>query len=153
MRNKFTNFFVSIYEKLFKIDDTPQRVALGFGLGVFLGIFPGTGPVAAIFLAVLFRLNRAAALIGSLLTNTWSSIIVFFLAFQLGSLVMGEKWQDITRDWNSFQSSFRWADLFKFSTLKIILPVIIGYILIGLLLGFLTYLITLAIIKKVKKAR
>ena len=153
MGNKFTNFFVSIYEKLFKIDDTPQRVALGFGLGVFLGIFPGTGPVAAIFLAVLFRLNRAAALIGSLLTNTWSSIIVFFLAFQLGSLIMGERWKDITRDWNSFQSSFRWADLFKFSTLKIILPVIIGYILIGLLLGFLAYLITLAIIKKVKKAR
>ena len=153
MANKFTNFFASIYEKLFKIDDTPQRVALGFGLGVFLGIFPGTGPVAAIFLAVLFRLNRAAALIGSLLTNTWSSIIVLLLAFQLGSLVMGARWQNIMAEWNSFQSSFRWADLFKFSTLKIILPVIIGYILIGLLLGFLTYLITLAIIKKVKKAR
>ena len=136
MRNKFTNFFVSIYEKLFKIDDTPQRIVLGFGLGVFLGIFPGTGPVAAIFLAVLFRLNRAAALIGSLLTNTWSSIIVFLLAFQLGSFIMGSRQQDISGDWGYFLRTFRWMDLFKFSTLKVVLPVIMGYILIGLIFGF-----------------
>ena len=153
MSSKFANFFVSIYEKLFKIDDTPQRIALGFGLGVFLGIFPGTGPVAAIFLAVLFRLNRAAALIGSLLMNTWSSIIVLFLAFQLGSLVMRVRWQNISGDWSSFQKAFRWMDLFKFSTLKVALPVIIGYIIIGLVFGFFAYLITLIVIKKIKKAR
>ena len=153
MSNKFTNFFISIYEKLFKIDDTPQRIALGFGLGVFLGIFPGTGPIAAIFLAVLFHLNRAAALIGSLLTNTWSSIIVLVLAFQLGSLVMGAKWHDIAGDWSSFQRTFRWTELFKFSTSKVALPVIIGYILIGLVFGLFAYIITLIVIKKVKKVR
>jgi len=153
MSNKFTGFFVSVYEKLFKIDDTPQRIALGFGLGVFLGIFPGTGPLAAIFLAVLFRLNRAAALIGSLLTNTWSSIIVLALAFQVGSLTMGVKWHDMAGDWDSFQRAFRWKDLFKFSALKVALPVLIGYIIIGLVFGLFAYIITLITVKKIKKGR
>ena len=153
MNNKFNKFFISLYEKLFKIDDTPQRIALGFGLGVFLGIFPGTGPVAAIFLAVLFRLNRAAALIGSLLMNTWSSVVVLALAFQLGSLAIGAKWKDIAGDWNSFLKTFHWLDLFKFSTLKVALPVILGYILIGLAFGLIAYLVTLILIKKIKKAR
>ena len=60
-----------LFDKLFKINDTPQKIALGFGLGVFAGIFPGTGPVAAILLAYVFRANRASALFGSLFTNTW----------------------------------------------------------------------------------
>lgn len=46
--------FRSIYLKLFQINDTPQRIALGVGLGVFTGIIPGAGPIAALFLAMLF---------------------------------------------------------------------------------------------------
>ncbi|MFA5275338.1 MAG: DUF2062 domain-containing protein [Candidatus Omnitrophota bacterium] len=144
MGNKIAHFFRSLYKKLFKIDDSPQKIALGFGLGVFLGIFPGTGPLAAIFLSLLLRVNRAAALIGSLLTNTWSSLIVLFLALQLGSLTLGIKWQDQPRDWGS---------LFKLSFLNVVLPIAIGYILVGLLFGFFTYLITLIIIKIAKKER
>jgi len=68
--NKFRGFFQLLYLKLIKINDTPQKIAFGFGLGVFSGIFPGTGPLAALFLALILRANRASALLGSLLTNT-----------------------------------------------------------------------------------
>ncbi len=150
--NSINNFFKSVYTQLFKINDTPQRIALGFGLGVFLGIFPGTGVIAAIFCAVFLRVNRASTLLGCLLTNTWISVVTFLLSIKVGSSIMQVSWQDVRRDWTAFLQDFRWADLFKLSVLKISLPVIVGYIAVGLGLGLLAYLITLAILKRVKHA-
>ena len=66
-----------IFDKLFKINDSAEKIALGVGLEVFSGLMPGTGPTAALFLAFIFRANRAAALLGSMLTNTWLSVVTF----------------------------------------------------------------------------
>lgn len=46
-KNRILRLLKLIYIKLFRINDTPQKIAQGFGLGVFLGILPGTGPIAA----------------------------------------------------------------------------------------------------------
>jgi uncharacterized protein (DUF2062 family) len=125
---KRREFFRLLYIKLFKINDSPQRIALGFGLGVFLGIIPGTGPLAALFLALLFRVNRASALLGSLLTNTWLSIVTFLLAIKVGSAIMHLDWQVVRQGW-------------------MLLPVILGYFIVSFSLGILVYLVTLIILK------
>ncbi|MDD5669514.1 MAG: DUF2062 domain-containing protein, partial [Candidatus Omnitrophica bacterium] len=70
-KNKLARFFKFIYLKIFRINDTPRKIAFGFGLGVFLGILPGTGPVASVIVAAFLHANKAAALLGSLITNTW----------------------------------------------------------------------------------
>lgn len=144
-------FLRILYNKLVKINDTPQRVALGFGWGVFLGIFPGAGPIASLFLAMLFRLNRASALIGCLLTNTWISFVTFILAIKAGAVVSGVHWQDIAIDWNAFIKTFNWRIFFQLSVLKMLLPILIGYILIGLFFGLLAYIISLLVILKGKR--
>jgi len=82
-------FFKVLYLKLFRIDDSPHKIALGFGLGVFLGVMPGMGLIAALAIAIIIKVNRIAALLGSILTNTWLSIPVFFLAVRTGSAVTG----------------------------------------------------------------
>jgi len=143
----FKKFFSVIVSKLFKINDSPQRIALGVGLGVFAGLMPGTGPVAALFLAFIFRANRAAALLGSLLTNTWLSLVTFILAVKAGSLVLGLHWQDVDRKMQGLLHDFSWAKFFKLSFLDVLLPVITGYLIIGLLLAAASYLLTLSIIK------
>lgn len=149
-KNNILRFFKLVYIKLFRIHDTPQRIALGFGLGVCLGIIPGTGPLAALCLAILLRVNRASALLGSLLTNTWLSIVTFLLSIKLGSAIIGMSWQDVRKDWLLFLNNFKFIDLFKLSILKIILPVIVGYLVVAFFLGVATYLITLIIIIKIK---
>lgn len=149
--NKLLRFFRWLYLKLFRINDTPQRIALGLGLGVFLGILPGSGPVAALFLAFLLRVNRASALLGSLITNTWLSIVTFVLAVKLGAYLLGLEWQQVYTDCIVFFKLFRFSDLLRITALKVLLPVILGYILVSLLLGFVVYLIALAALKKVKK--
>lgn len=151
IKNKIINFFQVIYVKFFKINDTPQRVALGLGLGVFAGIIPGTGPIAALFLAFLFRVNRAAALLGSLLTNTWLSFVTFILAVKVGAAILKVSWQAVFQDWLNLIKEFNWLNLFKASILKTILPVVVGYIAIAFFLGFTVYLITLFIIIKIKQ--
>ena len=148
--NNILRFLKLIYLKLFRIHDTPQRIALGVGIGVFLGIIPATGPIAAVLMALVLRVNRAAALLGSLLTNTWLSILTFFLSIKLGSSIMGVDWQEVQRNWMQFLKDFKVITLFKLTTLKIILPVIIGYFVVSFCLGIIAYLITLIIITRIK---
>lgn len=132
---------------LVRIDDSPQRIALGLGLGVFCGIFPGTGPIAAIFLAILIRVNRAASLIGSLATNTWLSFVTFLAAIKTGAWLWGLKWTEVYDSWAGLIREFRWPDLFKLSVLKLILPVFSGFLAVAFGLGVGAYLITFIVLK------
>lgn len=141
-------FFRFLYLKLVRINDTPQRVALGLGLGVFLGLLPGTGPLASLALAFVFRLNRIAALLGSLMTNTWLSVVTFLLSVKVGAAIMGLNWQSVNQGVSGLFKSFHWADLLKISVLKLLLPVFIGYCVVGFFLALIVYLTVLAILKK-----
>ena len=151
--NKARAFFQLFYAWLVKIHDTPQKIALGFGLGVFSGIFPGTGPLAALFLAFILRANRASALLGSLFTNTWLSFLTFIFAVKLGSAILGISWLKVKENWINFLTHFHWWGLFKLSVLKIILPVAAGYLLVSFFLGLLAYLAVLVVITRVRKTK
>lgn len=148
--NSVKRFFKNIYVQLFKIDDTTQRIAFGLGLGVFLGLLPGTGPIAALFCSVFLRVNRAATLLGALITNTWLSIVTFLLAIKVGSAITGVNWQIIRQELILLLKDFHWVKLFNLSVIKIILPLLIGYIIIGLSLGILAYcaVISIATLRK-----
>lgn len=137
--DRVSRFFKLIYLKLFRINDTPNRIAIGFGLGVFLGSMPGAGPLAAVFFALLLRVNRASALAGALLTNTWLSIAFFLLSIRIGSRISGLSYNDLCNQWSIFLKDFHWINLFQFSAYKIILPVVAGYVVISLFLGILSY--------------
>jgi len=147
-------FFKSLYLKVFRINDTPQKISLGLAVGVALGILPGTGPIAALTLAFIFRLNRASALLGSLLTNTWISFVTFIFAVKIGAVIFKVKWQDLYQAWVSGLKNFHLTELFKLSVSKSILPVLTGYLVIALLLGIVVYLITfflLSLQRKIKR--
>ena len=152
-QNKFTAFFIRLYEKLFKINDTPQKVSLGLGLGVAAGILPAVGPVIALFLATLFRVNRAATLIGCLLTNTWLSFLTFVLAIKTGSWVMRLNWQEVLTQWKALYKDFHLVNFFKQSFLEIVVPVAIGFLIVSITLGLVVYLVSLPVILFSKRAR
>ncbi|MDD4894556.1 MAG: DUF2062 domain-containing protein [Candidatus Omnitrophica bacterium] len=153
IKNSILRFLKLIYLKLFRINDTPQKIALGAGLGVCLGILPGTGPIAAIFMAFILRVNRAAALLGSLLTNTWLSFVTFVLSIKIGSSIMGISWQDVYSAWLQIIKNFKVTTLFKTATIEILLPLIIGYFIVSVFLGIIAYLTTLIIITKVRRSK
>jgi len=146
-------FLGRIYEKLFRINDTPQKIAQGFGLGVFLGIMPGLGPVAALFLAMAFKVNRAAALIGSLLTNGWFSLVTFVLSIKIGSAIMKIEWRQEYENFLFAVKNFHWQSLFDASVFKILLPAFIGYLVIAACAGAVVYFVAWIIAQRIGREK
>ena len=144
-------FFSSIFVKLFKINDTPQKIALGFGLGAFLGILPGTGPLVALFLAAIFKINKASALLGSLLTNTWLSFVTFLLALKIGAFIMGKDFSQTRLAILAIIKDFHFKNLLNVSIFEVILPLLVGFAIVSFLLGVVVYLVTLIIIKQIRR--
>jgi uncharacterized protein (DUF2062 family) len=133
----------TLYLKIFRINDTPHKIAAGFALGVFLGILPATGIVAAIFLSILFKVNRASAIIGSVITNTWVTIPFFFMSVQIGAKLSHTTPESIKTSWDLLCRDFHWSALLESAAQKIFIPVILGYLLLSLLAGMIAYVIAL----------
>ena len=70
---------------------SPHRLALAFGLGVALGILPGTGALAAAVCAALLRLNLPLMMAGALLTNPATALLIYPVSFLLGKWLLGER--------------------------------------------------------------
>lgn len=143
---RIKRFFRKIYLNLVNINDTPQRISLGLAVGVIVGVIPGSGPIAALALAFALRLNRMAALMGSLLVNTWISIATLILAIKLGAKVFSLNWQNLYSEWVWLIKKFRWQELFETSIYKIILPIFTGYVIIALIAGVIVYIVAISIL-------
>lgn len=152
-QNPVVRFLHFLYVKLFAIDDTPQKVAAGVGIGVFFGVFPGLGPLAALFFAFILKVNRAGALLGSILTNTWISVPVFVLAAGMGSFVTGSSYADMQREWSALIADFSWGALVKLSAGGIFIPIITGYILVSICIGIAAYAIALAMMNIIARRK
>lgn len=151
-KKKTLKVFELIYAKIVKADDSPARLASGFGLGVFCGIIPGAGPVASLFLAALFRANKAMALIGSMITNTWMSVAMFSLSIFLGSRLSGVEIEALKSEWANLTAHFSFDNLFNPAFLKVAFAVLTGYLIISILAGLLSYLLMYVFIK-IKRRR
>lgn len=66
-------------------------MALGFSLGVFLGVFPtfGIGIPLSVLLASIFRWNRVSAVLGSLVMNPLTTPFFWTLSGTLGAAIFG----------------------------------------------------------------
>lgn len=71
--------------------DPAPRLALAFGLGVFLGILPGTGALVAAALAAALRLNLPLMVGGALLNNPVTTPLVYWASFALGRRLLGSE--------------------------------------------------------------
>jgi len=141
-------------KKLLQIEDTPERTALAFSIGIFLGFSPFLGfhTLAGLAVAFLFKLNRVAVLLGVWSNTPWWLVPYYTVAtwvgmwvvqfhidwvtlrgiFQLGKdrgFLAAEFWTQITS---------QWGFLISFS---------IGSLILALVLSFIAYPLCLRSIK------
>lgn len=81
----------SAIRNLLNLDEPPERTALAFAVGVFIGFSPflGLQTLLAAGVSVICRLNKVATITGSLLNNPWTLAPVVALAWGLGRLLIG----------------------------------------------------------------
>jgi uncharacterized protein (DUF2062 family) len=70
---------------------------MGFAVGVVLGVFPsfGLGVPAAILLSLIFRINKAATLVGVFIMNPLTLVPIWTMSAFIGGLITGADYQVI----------------------------------------------------------
>lgn len=139
-----------LFGKLLGINDSPHRIALGAGLGLFLGVFPGTGPIAAIVCAFIFRANKAASLAGALAVNTWINFVAFPAALAIGAVCMRLDPLIIKNHWSALFGHFTWKALYSGIVVQSVTALVIGYSIIGFVLGAVGYVNFRMLIEKMR---
>ncbi len=81
----------SALRNLLNLDDPPERTALAFAIGAFIGFSPllGLHTILAVVISVVWRLNKVAVLTGSFLSNPWTIAPVVAASWAIGNLIIG----------------------------------------------------------------
>lgn len=123
---------------IFSVKDSPQKIALSFAVGVFLGMSPflGLHTILGIAAAWLFRLNKFVTIVGVYITNPWTIVPIYTFAIWFGAKLLGIKQIIPAINWNDISLPYLIA------TMKhLLLPFVVGTTLIGLLSALVSYLI------------
>ncbi len=89
-----------IREQILDVDQSTGLKAISVGFGVFMGIVPiwGFQLLVAIFLAVLFRLNKLIVIIASNISIPPMIPLIIFLSYKMGVFWMGADAQQLHFD-------------------------------------------------------
>ncbi len=95
--------FRLLYVLLVRLDASPHQVAFGFAVGIILGVFPsfGLGGPIAIALAFLFRLNKAATILGAMIMNPITTVPIWTVSAFIGSVIWSADFQFILEETKS----------------------------------------------------
>ncbi len=127
-------------EMLLHLEDTPHRTAVAFGLGLWLAFFPilGIHTGLALLIAFLFRLNRAALLVGVYFSNPWTVAPLYIAGTMLGCAVLGVPTDALEQiDWELHGLEFYRA--LAVHLRPFLWPFVVGNTALGVLAGLIGY--------------
>ena len=80
-------------DALLHVEDTPERTAAAFALGVFFGFSPFLGfhTILGILFAFLLNLNRVAVLLGIYSNVPWIIAPYYVVATRVGAAITGDR--------------------------------------------------------------
>lgn len=98
------NSFRTLLRQILHLQESPQRTAFAFALGVFVAFCPAYGfhMILVGLFTWLFRLNFVALLAGALINNPWTIVPILGVTYWSGALLIGRtdtpafNWQDLS---------------------------------------------------------
>ena len=164
-----------VFRWLVRHRGSPQSIAGGFSLGLFIAFTPTIGLqiVLALFMATALNLNRSATVFAVWITNPITIPAIFSLTYWLGSFIWeGPSLNVVSQRLIELASQLTTLDLWAITDqlsavtelgMDIIVPLILGSIIAGTISATLSYIILLRVLtflfarrarrKKVKDAR
>jgi uncharacterized protein (DUF2062 family) len=149
-----------LIKKLLHIEDTPERTALAYAIGIFLGFSPFLGfhTLAGLAIAFLFGLNRVAILLGVWTNTPWWIVPFYMIATWVGMWITGFwiDWATLKEIFQlgedrGFMSSDFWSHIV--SQWGLLLSFVIGSLILCTLLSFVAYPLSLKWIKFYRSRR
>ncbi len=79
------------YKRFLKTRGEPREIALGFALGILVGMSPffGFQMLIAVFLAAILKWSKLTALIGVQITNVFTAPFIYPVVYWVGAKVLG----------------------------------------------------------------
>ncbi len=129
-----TRSFRALLRQVLHLQESPQRTALAFALGIFIAFSPAYGlHTAMVALCTwLFGLNFLALLAGAFVNNPWTIIPILGATYWTGALLLGRT--DVP--------TFDWQDLSFNGIYDQVLPYAGPFVLGGLVLSVLGALVS-----------
>jgi uncharacterized protein (DUF2062 family) len=132
-----------------QVEGSPDRVAAAFGIGVFLAFFPllGIHTGLALGIALLFRLNKVAILLGAWLNNPWTIAPIYGTGTLVGCVLLGiAPVSPAGIDWSLRGRAFYSA---LATTLEpLVWPFVIGNLVLGAVAGLAAFALLRSILAR-----
>jgi uncharacterized protein (DUF2062 family) len=138
-----------LYERFIRIRGEPREVALGFALGIFVGMTPTVGvqtPIA-IFIAALFKWSKLAAAIGVWISNPVTVPLIYSITYITGAKVLNLEPvfnTPISPSWSTLKTMFHKAPR-AFGCMTV------GGLILGTPLAIVSYYLSYAAVEKYQK--
>jgi len=97
---------LTLGRKFALIDDSPERIARGFAIGVFWGIMPTFGFACLFSLptAFLLKANKLSSILGTFVSNPFTAVFFYSLGYKVGARIFHAN--RIPFSWNVFDWQF-----------------------------------------------
>lgn len=130
-----------------RLRGTPDEIAKGFALGIFIGMTPtfGVQMALAVFFAFLLRENKLAAILGVWISNPLTAPFIYALEYEAGRVLLGMDRVHVIQEF-TFQAltSFGW---------EVFLPLWVGGVMLGAACAVICYSLTLRLLPSVQGVR
>jgi uncharacterized protein (DUF2062 family) len=135
------------------VEGSPSRVAAAFGIGVFIAFFPilGIHTGLALVIALWFRLNKVAILVGAWINNPWTLAPMYTAGTLVGCALLGVAPVSPTGvDWSLEGRAFYSA--FAETLQPLVWPFVVGNLVLGVVAGLAAFFLLRALLSRRRPA-
>lgn len=131
--------------KLAQLNNSPQDIALGVAVGVFIAHTPFYGFhtfIALAFAVLIRRVNKIAILSGLLVTVPPIAPFVYWIEYKIGRIVLGNSYPSF--------SWVTWEHFINHSMRILFYPLFVGGVILGIVNAIIFYCAVLFLIRKIR---
>lgn len=140
-----------IYDRFIKLKEAPREIALGFALGLMIGMTPFLGAhfFTCLVVASLLGWSKIAAMVGVNITNVFTAPLIYPINYWVGAKLVGVS-NEV--QWPMSFTAREMIHLVKQSPL-ILVDLCAGGVILGLPLAFAGYVVVLRAVRLVRRRR
>jgi uncharacterized protein (DUF2062 family) len=139
------NFLPKIKSKIAQVlaeGSSASSVALGFSIGLFIGLLPimGLQTLPAIALSVKFRANKITALIGVWITNPLTVVPIYYFNYRTGCMLLPKANVVVRSDFVSLLHDFSFSTAMAMGS-EISMALLVGSLVNAIIVSVPAYFI------------